>query len=112
MYKILFDIDSARASSTDWLKNKLFLELSEQHFHYVVMDSKNELVKLKYYRLDATNQQELTEVVEQIMNNEHCFKKNFRMGSIGIIIVYMLKPSTKYIILQMIPCGLLSTPIT
>ena len=67
MYKILFDIDSTRVSSTDWPKNKLYLELSEQHFHYVVTDTKGELIKLKYYRLDATNQRELTETIEQIM---------------------------------------------
>jgi len=84
MYKILFDIDSSRVSSTDWLKNKLVLELSEQHFHYVVTDSKDELVKLKYYRLDATNQHELTETLEQIMNHEPCFKESLK----DVVVIY------------------------
>jgi len=84
MYKILFDIDSTRVSSTDWLKNKLYLELSEQHFHYVVTDTKGELIKLKYYRLDATNQRELTETIEQIMNHENCFKESLK----EVVVIY------------------------
>jgi hypothetical protein len=84
MYKILFDIDSEKASSTEWEKNKLFLELSEQHFHYVVTDSKGDLVKLKYYRLDSRNQHELAEAIEQIMNNENCFKEALK----EVVVIY------------------------
>jgi len=104
MYKILFDIDSAHASSTDWQKNKLFLDLSEQHFHYAVTDDKNELVKLKYYRLDATSQQELTEVVEVIMNNEHCFKEALK----DVVVIYhfpenILVPESLFSAVQNVP---------
>lgn len=70
MHKAIFDITIPDTSGIDWQRCRLIMEVNQQYFHYVIVNGKNILVALKYFRFDGSSSGEVLEAITEIVNTD------------------------------------------
>jgi hypothetical protein len=78
----VFDIIQDDLVSVEWLDCRLFMEINPNYFFYVVMNSKNAVVALKYYQLSYNNNQEMVNVLEEIVNDDAVLKERMKTNRV------------------------------
>jgi Protein of unknown function (DUF3822) len=69
MYKVLFDITPATATSHE-KETRLFIELGEHHLYLSLSDTSGRLLRVKYFVLDPPVAIELPDLIRDILRNE------------------------------------------
>jgi len=73
MAKILFDIPVAHEPS-DWTDTHLVMEVSPHIFSYAILGREKKILQLRFYEMDARNNQELTEELRGIIVADEMLK--------------------------------------
>lgn len=90
MIKPDFDITPADPASVEWMECRLVIEISRHHFHYVILDKKNQAVAMKVYRYRVNAVAELTGLLEEMVKDDGILQHKVK----DYVIVYNWPEST------------------
>jgi hypothetical protein len=77
MPKTLFDI-SATEETIDWQHCRLIMEVGQHIFSYAVLSPTKRLLRMRFHELDAPNNRELKEMLEEIVVNDEVLKEKMK----------------------------------
>ena len=80
MAKILFDIPGQE--TVDWQHCRLVMEVSHQIFSYTVLDAEKQAVRIRFYEMNAENSRDLTEELQEILNDDDIFREAIKEKTI------------------------------
>lgn len=83
MIEPVIHIASPTIASVEWQHCRLFIEVSQQYFHYIVI-SKKELVVLKFYQFFSKTGVEMMQLLEKILQQDHILTESMEAS----VIVY------------------------